>query len=651
MPYAAGLGLVLWLGAHAVAGGPGGTAFAGPEINPTPEPEPTATPTPGLPSEDDTWIRVETGHFTLYSDASRRRTLEIGRSMERFRMVLPAFYKNLSVDVHRPTLVFVFKHDPDFRPYKIRAGVNPVDVAGYFLERRTTDYIAMNGHPQSDPFSVIYHEFTHHIMYGNFTRLPTWFSEGLAECLSTFQCDDKAAKFGLSIDTHVITLQRRSLLPLPDLFEVTTHSPIYNEGDRRGIFYAESWALVHYLMWERPDLKPALGAFLDRLGEGMETREAFAASFDMTIQDLENALKRYVRQPRFHYSVLKYDSLPPVPEPTVREAPRAEVLAMLGELLAHLSPDRAADAELHFREALRLDPSQGRAQAGLGYLRDEAGDTEAAIAAYETAAGLAPRDPVILYHLGEALLRRDGPARAEGDPAGLAQPADDDRARELFQRCIGIDPDFAEPYVAYGISMEQGGGDLKSAIRLLEVGAKMLPARPDIVANLAFLIDRQGDHEGARRLVETVLARMGDAQLLQWARRALTPVGSAAEASPSSGSEPPRPAPTPGGEIGPPGTPAAPGEDNRMALPEPPAPLGTQPWVDGTSTDEYNHQVEIYNEAVKTANAGHLDEAIALLERLLPDIRVDALADQTRTLLNRMKQDNQRLKARRSGGQ
>ena len=45
---------------------------------------------------------------------------------------------------------------------------------------------------------------------------------------------------------------RERFIPLPELMAVRHDSPLYNEGDRRSIFYAESWALLHYLLMGSP---------------------------------------------------------------------------------------------------------------------------------------------------------------------------------------------------------------------------------------------------------------------------------------------------------------------------------------------------------------------------------------------------------------
>ena len=46
---------------------------------------------------------------------------------------------------------------------------------------------------------------------------------------------------------HLQMLRGKKLLPLATLFEINRTSPYYNEREKSSIFYAESWALIHYL--------------------------------------------------------------------------------------------------------------------------------------------------------------------------------------------------------------------------------------------------------------------------------------------------------------------------------------------------------------------------------------------------------------------
>src|SRR5262249_17246711 len=149
------------------------------------------------------------------------------------------------------------------------------------------NHIVLNGGSSSDPLHTVYHEFTHYFVASNLADAPLWFNEGLAECYSTFRADDREARIGEPVPEHLAFLRGQPLMPLPDLFAVGYATKDYHEGDRRGLFYAESWALVHYLLWDKPERHPQLVQFLGRLANGAPVAEAFGASFGTTYEKLE----------------------------------------------------------------------------------------------------------------------------------------------------------------------------------------------------------------------------------------------------------------------------------------------------------------------------------------------------------------------------
>ena len=70
-----------------------------------------------LPPETDRWIQVRTAHFIFYSNASERRTLDLGRGLERFRATLSRFNTTFNIDPPVTTAIYVFKDDaPLTRP-------------------------------------------------------------------------------------------------------------------------------------------------------------------------------------------------------------------------------------------------------------------------------------------------------------------------------------------------------------------------------------------------------------------------------------------------------------------------------------------------------------------------------------------------------
>src|SRR5207244_10969788 len=95
-----------------------------------------------------------------------------------------------------------------------------------------------------------------------------WFDECFAEYFSTIEVDEKHAKLGLKPppgDWEI--LHQYSLMKVSDLFRVQHNSQAYNEGDRRSLFYAESWLLVHYLYDTNQVQKvaPFFNSLIDRI--------------------------------------------------------------------------------------------------------------------------------------------------------------------------------------------------------------------------------------------------------------------------------------------------------------------------------------------------------------------------------------------------
>src|SRR5262249_17733512 len=150
----------------------------------------------------------------------------------------------------------------------------PANVAGYFQSGSDVNFISMNGELESP--SIIYHEFVHSLTMDTTRRLPTWVSEGLAEFYSTFQSTGKTVDLGRPIANHIRTLREKPLIPLETFLSVTTRSADYNEQSKQGIFYAQSWALVHYLIAGNDGRRRAqFGKFVSLLTDGKPVDESF----------------------------------------------------------------------------------------------------------------------------------------------------------------------------------------------------------------------------------------------------------------------------------------------------------------------------------------------------------------------------------------
>jgi len=579
-----------------------------------------------VPEAGERWIEVRTAHFTLFSNASENRTREIGGHLELFRAALARLVAGLEVNSPLPTWVYVFKSDASFAPYKKRVGLGPANVSGAFAAHRDGNYVALDASFSNDPWGVVYHEYLHYFLNNNFEEIPLWFNEGMAECYSSFAGGSGHVEVGLPNEAHLDLLRNQRWIPFPDLFTVGADSKAYNETLHQGMFYAESWALVHYLAWGRTGETARGFEFLSQFPPRAKLREALRPLLGPSWSDLEEKVKAYVRKGRHPYSVVDLKTLPIEPPSPTLEMTRAQVLSRLGDYLVHTQTDRAADAEALFQAALQEDSTLAPAYCGLGYLRDLQKRTDEATAAYERALKLAPDDPLTQFLFAESLMNRILPPGAISlHTEGPAVPPELARARALYRASIKSRPRVAEAYAGLGSTFTIEDTVLAEGIAALETARRMLPARMDVVINLAGLYARSGERAKAQDLVENVLGRSDNRPAKEIGREILlqADLGRAAALVNSGDLE--------GGVAILKDVQA---KTRDVAVRKQVAEQIAS--VEGTRVA--NRQIETYNRAVDLANHKDYRKAADLLEGLANEVKDPKLLDETNALLRRLRE-------------
>lgn len=569
-----------------------------------------AVPAGALPSPKSSWIEVHTASFTLFSEAGERKTREIGEDLERLRDALAQLSPGLSLSSPTPTYIFVFKDAPSFRSYQRTYNGKPLDSDGYFLSQQLANYVAINGDQHGDEKVIIYHEYLHYLMHNNFAALPLWLNEGLAEYYSTFQSDRNEVRIGQPVREHVFWLRQHTFIPLTTLFAVTEKSPEYNEADRRGGFYAESWALVHYMISGNPERRRQASEYLRLIQTGTPPDQIFAKAFGTDPATLEQELQRYIRKKLFDYTRLPIQAGANLTV-DVKPMARADVLYRLGDLLANLGDDHAADAGEHLRAALALQPDHGPALASLGFLAERAEKMDEARSFYEKAAKLAPDDVRVQYLYANNLIENPGPDSLR-------------KARAALTRAVTLRPDFGEAWARLGYTYQAEESLPPEALQALETAHRLLPSRMDVAHNLALAYARAGQTAKAEELIERVLvsqaapeetASAREGLLDEEHRRAeeLVSAQKLAEALPLLESVKARTSrPQRRAEI------EQQIEEIRHAL-------------------NFNTFVDHYNQAVELANRGKVEEAAAILEPLLQTTQDPMQVERARSLLERLK--------------
>lgn len=564
-----------------------------------------------LPPDTDAWLRLETPGLTLLGNAGETPTRRLAADLERLRSALARLDPELKLSAPSPTFLFLFRDAHALSPYRLVYQGRPVDVGGYFLARPEANYAAVNADPRGDARAVVYHEYLHYVLRNNYPGLPLWLHEGLAELYSTFEADGTGARIGMPVAEHLRWLQRNPPIPLAELFAMDAKSKDYNEGMRRGVFYAQSWALAHYLLVGSDSRREPVRRYLRTLARGEPSGEAFQAAFGGGGGELERELRAYVQRKVFRHEQVTVAAVAQA-EARVSPLPRADLLAGLGALLSFLDRSRWPEAEEHLKAALAAQPGHAGALAGLGVLAELAGRRDEAGSWLEKAARAAPDDFLIQYRYGSNRLA------LAPDAAALRQ------AREALARAVALRPDYAEAWARLGYALSFQRPLPPEALQAFETAHRLMPSNPEVAYNLMLARLRSGQAREAEALIDRVIAAEGGAIQAEHARAVwVEEVRGEAERRIEQGDlDGALPLLEELAAKAPAGVPRA-ALERRLA--------------EVREAAAYNRFGERYQEAVRLADEGRLDDAVRILEDLAASAPTPGQEAEARRLLGRLR--------------
>jgi tetratricopeptide (TPR) repeat protein len=323
------------------------------------------------PQTRDNWRSVRTNNLFVIGNADAEKLRQVAAWLEFFHSSFARLVSRNVLNSSVPTTVIIFRDDVTFTPFKPLYQGRPANVAGFFQPGEDVNYIAISLDPgERDPYSTAFHEYVHLHLRDNVPNAPLWLNEGLAELYGSLQFSGNEALLGAPLAPYIRILRDHELLPLETLFSIGTNSPHYNEQDKTGIFYGQSWALVHYLMLGDRGRQEQFKRFLQQVSRGENAAKAIEASFGITLAKLEEDLRTYVRRGELSAQRISgvndpqaYASYTAMQRSSLTEG---EANYYLGDLL--LQQGRGADAERYLKQAIALDPAFVPSYSSLGML-------------------------------------------------------------------------------------------------------------------------------------------------------------------------------------------------------------------------------------------------------------------------------------------
>ncbi|HTX40244.1 MAG TPA: DUF1570 domain-containing protein [Acidobacteriaceae bacterium] len=458
------------------------------------------------------WVEVRSAHFTVVTDAGAGEGRRVIDQFEHMRLVFQKLFPKANVDPVAPIVVVAVRNRKEFLPlepavYLEKGNFTP---AGYFLEAPDKNYVLLrlDAEDEQHPYATIYHEYTHLEIGDAIEWMPLWLNEGLAEFFQNTDFDGNEARLGQPSQDDLAYLQMNQMIPLETLFRVDANSPYYHEEQKGSVFYAESWALAHYL--ETSDVKNHtnhVGQYMDLVSQHQDPVVAAQTAFG-NLKQLQEALRNYIMQRQYTYFMMK---LPPLNEGAFTIAPLSgpEADAIRADCMAYIG--RTDEARALLAQVMAADPKSAQAYETMGYLAFREGNRPEAKKWYAQAVALDAQSYIAQYYFG-ALSMMDG----ETGP----------QVEASLQAAIKLNARFAPAYDALAAMYGRRRENLDEAHMLSLTAVQLEPGNVQYRIDSANILMEQQRYDDAVRVleaaeaeaktpqeVEVVQARLGLAQL------------------------------------------------------------------------------------------------------------------------------------------
>jgi tetratricopeptide (TPR) repeat protein len=453
---------------------------------------------------DDVWVKAATEHFTILTPAGAHVARKWAVELEEFRRGLQAAVP-VPVERLRPVTVVLFKQERAMEPFAPLENGRPVKIGGFFVRANDVNTIMLSvARNDRDTRRVIFHEAVHWHLSAREGFMPLWLAEGLAEVYATFDTPSaRTYAFGAPFEEHVAQLREESLLPLPKLVGLGRSSLLYNEGMRTSIFYAQSWAFVHFLFYgEKSPGRAAVQRYLELLPIVRSPDDAFLTAFGSDYATLEHQLRRYITSGRYHKHVYARTTDEIAQTLKVSAAAPADIeLAKGSLLLGARSPD---DAEPYLGRAAELAPGDPRAWELLGNIAVGRRDYASALVLLTKAVAVGSTSYLAFHNLAVSRL-------PELTQPWIPNPAIDPRALDAaaadFRQAIQLSPSHVASYEGLAGVVREMPTFVPADLELLGRGLAQSPGNTMIEAGIAAAEVRCGRVADGRARLERLCAR------------------------------------------------------------------------------------------------------------------------------------------------
>ena len=492
-------------------------------------------------SKEPKWIRINSAHFFILTDADRDKAQETVTRLEQMRDVFAQLFRKTKLRLAEPLDVIAFRSDEEYiRVAPLRQG-RPISAPGFFLAGEDRNYIVLDLAAE-DSWRAVSREYARLLLNFNYPPTQDWFDEGFAQYFSSLRLANSQAQIGgdpaqnqpwdhalpepASAATNspksFVELLGRPWLPMADLFNMRSTTSGYPPA-----FYAQSWIVMHYLL-NQNKLSEA-GAYFGLIEiQKLPLDQAIQQAFGVTATQFEQSVKDYFRsvswsQPPANTkpattassAASAYQALAVLDAgqvgSSVVDITDAQAAALVAEMMVRLREHREqAEKEL---QTVISDPKTENAIAhrGLAWAHLERKEFDQTNEELGRAMAIDGRDPWVRYYL--ALSKFQAAQSTRTPIQGVSNMIQD------LVAVVDWNPDFAEAHNMLAMGRLAGGG-VHAATDSIKVAIQLSPRNQQYLLNLA-QIDLAGKKWDDATTLLAQLKSSLNPQIAQAARKSL----------------------------------------------------------------------------------------------------------------------------------
>jgi tetratricopeptide (TPR) repeat protein len=447
-------------------------------------------------SDESHWIRVNSSHFSLVTDADAVKGHDVAARFEQMRAVFGQLLARSRINMSEPVDIIAVRNDDEYSkvvPNRQGQGI----AAGFFIPGEDRNYFVLNL-SKEESWRAISRDFALVFLNCNYPQTQAWFDQGFAEYFSSLRFENKQAQIGGDPNSFTELLNTTAWLAIPDLFATST--PAGQESSRHTLFYAESWIVMHYLLSQNK--LPETGTYLDLVeNQHLSVEEAIQKAYGMNSSQFADAVKD-------HFHTLSQGAnaaVTPLPGVTPsdqigssnQELPFTEGQALLAEMTVRLTEHR--EQAVQQLELITGQPKTDNvvARRALGWADLQKKEFDSAVEELNKGAELNPKDPWLHYYL--ALVRLRAAQSTGRSIEGLSNVMQD------LRLVVDWDPEFVQARGMLAMAQLEGGG-VHAAMDSMRATIQLAPRNQTYLLNMAQIYMAGKNWDAATALLERLKA-------------------------------------------------------------------------------------------------------------------------------------------------